>query len=68
MQTIIQHLPEKPYQGPASLSTVQRIAEARLPTESGDFQILGYRSVVSSEEYIALVRGIPRPDRASLVI
>ena len=43
------------------------IAEARLPTEFGDFQIIGYRSLTSAEEFIALVKGVPRPERASLV-
>jgi 3,4-dihydroxy 2-butanone 4-phosphate synthase/GTP cyclohydrolase II len=38
-----------------------------LPTEFGEFQIIGYRSLTSAEEFIALVRGIPHPDRASLV-
>jgi 3,4-dihydroxy 2-butanone 4-phosphate synthase/GTP cyclohydrolase II len=50
-----------------SLSTVQRIAEAELPTEYGDFQIIGYRSFTSTEEFIALVKGTLRPSRASLV-
>ena len=67
MQNLIQHLPERPYHGRASLSTVRRIAEARLPTEFGDFQIIGYRSLTSHEEFIALLRGVPRPERASLV-
>ena len=67
MQNLIQHLPERQYRGPASLSTVRRVAEARLPTEFGDFQILGYRSLTSPEEFIALVKGVPRPDLASLV-
>jgi 3,4-dihydroxy 2-butanone 4-phosphate synthase/GTP cyclohydrolase II len=38
-----------------------------LPTEFGDFQIIGYRSLTSPEEFIALVRGGTRPDRAGLV-
>jgi GTP cyclohydrolase II len=67
MQNLIQHLPGRRFRGPASLSTVRRIAEARLPTEFGDFQILGYRSLTSPEEFIALLRGVPRPERASLV-
>ena len=67
MQTAIQHLSEKYFHGPASQSTVQRVAEARLPTEHGDFRIIGYRSLTSSEEFVALVRGVLRPDRASLV-
>jgi GTP cyclohydrolase II len=67
MQNLIQKLPEIQYQVHTSLSTVRRIAEARLPTEFGEFQILGYRSLTSPEEFIALVRGVPRPDLASLV-
>jgi len=37
--------------------SVQRVAEARLPTEHGEFRIIGYRSLISSEEFVALVRG-----------
>ncbi len=47
--------------------TVQRVAEARLPTETGEFRIIGFRSLVSAEEFVALVKGELRPDRASLV-
>lgn len=67
MQNTIQHLSEQQFHQHTSLSTVRRVAEARLPTEFGDFRIIGYRSLTSAEEFIALVRGIPRPDRASLV-
>lgn len=51
----------------ASVSTIRRIADAKLPTEFGDFQIVGYQSLTSQEEFIALVKGVLRPDRASLV-
>ena len=27
--------------------TIERVAEARLPTETGEFRILGFRSLVS---------------------
>ena len=47
--------------------TVERVADARLPTEIGEFRILGYRSLVSSEEFVVLVKGEPRADRPSLV-
>jgi 3,4-dihydroxy 2-butanone 4-phosphate synthase/GTP cyclohydrolase II len=67
MQSTIQLLSEKYFHRHASLSTVRRVAEARLPTEFGDFQIVGYCSLTSSEEFVALVRGVPRLDRASLV-
>jgi 3,4-dihydroxy 2-butanone 4-phosphate synthase/GTP cyclohydrolase II len=47
--------------------TVERVAEARLPTETGEFRIIGFRSLDSSEEFVALVKGDLRSDRASLV-
>src|SRR5215218_11399378 len=47
--------------------TVERVAEARLPTETGDFRILGFRSLNSAEEFVVLVKGELRPDRASPV-
>lgn len=67
MRNVIHNLSEKQRCQPASLTSVLRIAEARLPTEFGDFQIIGYRSLTSPEEFVALVRGIPCPDRAGLV-
>ena len=47
--------------------TVERVAEARLPTETGEFRILGYRSLVSSEDFVVVMKGELRADRASLV-
>src|ERR1044071_1881601 len=47
--------------------TVERVAEARLPTETGEFRIAGFRSLVSTEEFVALVKGDLRADRPSLV-
>ena len=47
--------------------TVERVAEARLPTETGEFRILGFRSLNSSEEFVVLVKGELRPDQPSLV-
>jgi GTP cyclohydrolase II len=37
--------------------TVERVAEARLPTEFGEFRIIGYRALNSTEEFVALARG-----------
>jgi 3,4-dihydroxy 2-butanone 4-phosphate synthase/GTP cyclohydrolase II len=37
--------------------TVERVAEACLPTEFGEFRIIGYRSLNSGEEFVALARG-----------
>jgi GTP cyclohydrolase II len=51
----------------AARRTVERVAEARLPTEAGEFRIMGFRSLVSPEEFVALVKGELRPDRPSPV-
>jgi 3,4-dihydroxy 2-butanone 4-phosphate synthase/GTP cyclohydrolase II len=37
--------------------TVERIAEANLPTKIGDFRIAGYRSLNSDEEFVVLIKG-----------
>ena len=47
--------------------SVERIAEAWLPTERARFRIVGYRSRKLGEEYVALVLGSPRPSVPCLV-
>jgi len=47
--------------------TVERVAEARLPTETGEFRIIGFRSLTSTEEFVALVKGDLRRNQPSLV-
>jgi 3,4-dihydroxy 2-butanone 4-phosphate synthase/GTP cyclohydrolase II len=47
--------------------TIEQVAEARLPTETGEFRILGFRSLVSAEEFVVLIKGELRPDRPSPV-
>lgn len=47
--------------------TVERAAEACLPTDFGEFRIIGYRSLNSNEEFVVLVQGELRKDRPSLV-
>ena len=47
--------------------TVERVAEARLPTDFGEFRIIGYRSLNSNEEFVVLVHGELRRDRPTLV-
>jgi len=37
--------------------TVERVATANLPTKRGDFKIAGYRSLISSEEFVVLYKG-----------
>ena len=36
---------------------VERVATARLPTEYGEFQIIGYRELPRGEEHVVLLRG-----------
>lgn len=47
--------------------TVERVAEARLPTDFGEFRIIGYRSLTSDEEFVALARGQLQADCPTLV-
>ena len=51
----------------ANPGTVERVAEARLPTDFGEFRIIGYRSLTSNEEFVVLARGDLRQDRPPLV-
>jgi 3,4-dihydroxy 2-butanone 4-phosphate synthase/GTP cyclohydrolase II len=55
------------FQGSMGNKTVERAAEARLPTELGEFRIIGYRSLISSEEFIVLARGSLHADQPTLV-
>ncbi len=48
-------------------STVERLAEARLPTELGEFRIIGYRSTRSNEEFVVLARGDLQGDHPTLI-
>ena len=50
--------------GPIS---VERVATANLPTETGKFKIAGYRSLTSDEEFVALYKGDLRADVPTLV-
>jgi 3,4-dihydroxy 2-butanone 4-phosphate synthase/GTP cyclohydrolase II len=55
-----------PHLAPRELS-VERVAVANLPTETGQFKIAGYRSRTSNEEFVALYKGDLRPDTPTLV-
>jgi 3,4-dihydroxy 2-butanone 4-phosphate synthase/GTP cyclohydrolase II len=46
---------------------VERLAEANLPTESGLFRIIGFKSNSTGEEYPVLVKGELSPEKPSLV-
>src|SRR5256885_3342946 len=47
--------------------TVQRVAEAKLPTDWCDFRLIGYRSTTSDEDFVVLAKGELRPDIPALV-
>ena len=47
--------------------SVERVAEAHLPTEIGDFKIAGYRSRQGDEEFVVLFKGELRPEIPTLV-
>jgi len=47
--------------------SVERVAIANLPTEWGDFQIAGYRSLISDEEFVVLFKGEMSRDIPTLV-
>jgi 3,4-dihydroxy 2-butanone 4-phosphate synthase / GTP cyclohydrolase II len=38
-------------------SLVERVVEARLPTEFGEFDVIGFRSLVDGKHHIAMVKG-----------
>ena len=46
---------------------VHRVAEARLPTEHGEWRIVGYRNDVDAHEHVALVLGDVRDGEGVLV-
>ena len=47
--------------------SVERVATANLPTERGNFRIAGYRSLISDEEFVVLIKGEMRADVPTLV-
>ena len=47
--------------------SVERVAEARLPTEIGEFRIAGYRSRMSDEEFVVIFKGDLQPEVPTLV-
>ncbi len=51
----------------ANESLVRRISERELQTAWGDFRLLAFRDLPSRSMHLALVRGVPRPERETLV-
>jgi 3,4-dihydroxy 2-butanone 4-phosphate synthase/GTP cyclohydrolase II len=59
--------PSSPCRDGADSRSVERVATASLPTEWGDFQIAGYRSLTSNEEFVVLFKGEMDRDVPTLV-
>ncbi len=47
--------------------TIERVAECNLPTEYGDFRLVGYEDVVEHKAHFALVKGSIDPEQPTLV-
>ncbi len=47
--------------------TVEQVANAKLPTEFGEFRIAGYRSLISDEEFVVIYKGEMDGDTPTLV-
>jgi len=46
---------------------VEKVAEARLPTEIGEFRVIGFRVIESGQAYVVLIKGDIRAASACLV-
>ena len=46
---------------------IERVSEARIPTEDGEFTAISYRSMVDKDEHVAMVMGKLSPDEPTLV-
>lgn len=46
---------------------IERVAEARVPTQHGEFTAVSYRSLVDRDEHVALVKGRINPAESTLV-
>jgi 3,4-dihydroxy 2-butanone 4-phosphate synthase/GTP cyclohydrolase II len=63
----VEHSAIQPCCDPIENPSVERVALANLPTEWGDFQIAGYRSLISKEEYVVLFKGEMNRETPTLV-
>lgn len=63
----MEHSAIQPCCDPIENPSVERVALANLPTEWGDFQIAGYRSLTSKEEYVVLFKGEMSRETPTLV-
>jgi GTP cyclohydrolase II len=51
-----------PFEAPGK--TVSKVADARLPTEFGEFRIAGYKSLTSDEEFVCVYKGTFKEETA----
>lgn len=51
----------------AKETVVKREASVAMPTEYGDFQLIGYSNSLDTDEHVALVKGNPTSEEAPLV-
>lgn len=58
LQNAVTKFPEK---------SILKVAEAKLPTEGGEFRIAGYLSQTSGEEFVCLYKGHLQPEVPTLV-
>ncbi|MEP6849421.1 MAG: GTP cyclohydrolase II [Acidobacteriota bacterium] len=64
-QTVSENINDCPWK--SRPRTVERVATAHLPTAIGDFNIAGYRSLTSAEEFVVLYKGELLSDVPTLV-
>ena len=63
--TLTESSPDCPW--PTRSITVEQVANAKLPTEFGEFRIAGYRSLISDEEFVVIYKGKMDGDAPTLV-
>lgn len=63
--TLTESSPDCPWA--ARSITVEQVANAKLPTEFGEFRIAGYRSLISDEEFVVIYKGEMDGDTPTLV-
>ena len=48
----------------SNIKSIEKVAEARLPTEFGEFRIAGYQSLIDNEEFICVFKGTFNSEKA----
>ena len=55
------------YRVQSGLLSVKRVAEAKLPTRYGEFQVIAYETDLHDQTHLAIVKGNPTPGKPTLV-